>query len=199
MNGVHPGSSLRRSAAALSVASLGLVLGHGLTYALDIPDPSVRAHVLASTGHGYLSTLAQLAAVAAVAGVAALFLGNVVRPSRSRSFTGTFVLLAAFQVVAFASMEVAERVAAGASLSMLARTGILPLGALLQILIAALGALVIRWVLRTADRAASLAPARRSRRPRLTLGEAPVLPDLPPSLPFAAARGIRGPPVSSTR
>jgi hypothetical protein len=198
MNGVHPGSSLRRSAAALSVASLGLVLGHWLTYALDIPEPSVRAQVLSSTGHGYMSTLAQLAAVVAVAGLAALFLGNVVRPSRSRSFQHTFVLLAAFQVIAFVSMELVERIAAGAPITMLAHTGILPVGALLQILIAAVGALVIRWALRTAERSAALvrpAPCR----PRLEFGRPPVLPARRSSLLLATAAGIRGPPISSTR
>jgi hypothetical protein len=198
MNGVHPGSSLRRSAAALSVASLGLVLGHWLIYTIDIPEPGVRAQVLAGTGHGYLSMLAQLVAVAAVAGLAALFLGNIVRPSRSRSFRHTFALLAAFQVVAFVSMELVERIAARAPIAVLAHTGILPVGALLQILIAAVGALVIRWVVRTARRSAALVRSAPGR-PRLQFGRPSVLPARRPSLLLATAGGIRGPPFSSSR
>lgn len=196
MNGAHPGTSLRRSAAVLSVASLGLVLGHWLTYAMEIPDPGLRASVLADTGHAYLSTLAQLAAVAAVAGLGTLFLGNLVRSSEARSFRQTFAMLAAFQIVAFVSMEVMERVVAGAPLFMLALTAILPIGALFQALIATVGALLIRWVLRAAERASSrdrTVPVRFAP----VLGPILATSDRRAALLVPGATGNRGPPSSS--
>jgi hypothetical protein len=197
MIGTHPGS-LRRSVAALSVASLGLVLGHWLTYALDLPDPSLRADVLASTGHAYLSTFAQLASVAAVAGLGSLFLGTIVRAGRSRSITNVFAMLAVFQIAAFLGMEVVERLAAGASIPALAQSWILPIGAVIQSVLAAVGALVIHWLLRTAERAGSRAlPAQVRARGALVL--ALQLSDRRPTLLLSASGGIRGPPVSSTR
>ena len=62
-------------------------------------------------------------------------------------------------------MELLERLSAGAPVASVLHHGILPLGMGAQVAIAALGALIIRWLLRAADRVESV------------LGLAPILFD----------------------
>jgi hypothetical protein len=178
------------------VAALGLVLGHWLTYELEVSDAHARAEVLSSTGHAYLGPLSQFAVVAAIAALAALFLGRLVRPGPRRSLPRTFAMLATFQVIAFVAMEVAERVAAGAPVGHLAQTAILPVGALLQIAIAFAGAFLIRWVLRTAERMRALVPFVPPT-PTIRLGRVVASSDRRPPFPRISSAGIRGPPVTS--
>ncbi len=150
----------------LGVAGFGLVLGHWLTYASHVPDIHERAHVLAQTGHGYLPVASQFAVLAGIATFAIVFLGRLMRRDRGAvSALRIFVWLAGFQVGAFLAMEVLERAASGAPVSHLFHGSILPLGVFLQIAIAALGAMLLRLLLRVADTIAHLVEAIPLRQP----------------------------------
>jgi hypothetical protein len=152
MQVAHP----RRRGVVFAVAGAGLVLGHWLTYVIGMPDQGTRDHVLANTGHGYFAILAQASIVAGIAALAVVFLGRLMRRDDGWTSSGTFLWLAAFQVAAFASMEVTERLLAGAPLGELIHAGILPIGLVVQIAMAAVGALVLRAILRAADAIGSI-------------------------------------------
>jgi hypothetical protein len=187
----------RRRFTTLSVAAAGVLAGHWLTYLVSVPDANARAATLAATGHGYLSLAGELVTLLAALTVAAVFVGALVdagsgpRPGRALA-----VRLSAIQVSAFVAMEVLERVVAGAPVGALFRGAILPVGVFANVGVALLGAIVLRWVLRAADRVADAAAAGSAapvlRRPTLLL----MLPVAParPSLLELAAVPARGPP-----
>jgi hypothetical protein len=190
-----------RRGALLGVAGAALAVGHWLTYAIGLPDPHTRERLLAHTGHGYLGPFGQIAAIAAVVTLAILFLERLTRGETGSSiptFGRTFRSLAGFQAGAFTILEVAERLSSGASVEHLLHTPILPVGIGLQIALAALGAALVRWILRAAadvaERSAPDLPRRRSAMLRV------VAPWSGPSgLAPAGPAGIRGPPPSSGR
>ena len=142
--------------AVLGVAGLGLVLGHWLTYLLDVPDAHARAAVLAQSGHAYLPFATRVATIAGIATFAVAFLGRLVRHDRDWSARSTFAWLAGFQVGAFLTMEILERATSGASVLHLFHGTILPVGILVQLVIAAVGVVLLRLLLRAADAIADL-------------------------------------------
>jgi hypothetical protein len=141
-------------AAVLGVALGGVLIGHELTYAIVLPNPTARDAVLASTGHGYLGLIDTPALAAAIVSLAAIFLGSLGRRLEDPSFRELVARFAAFQVLAFVTIELVERIGAGASMSDLVR--ILPVGGLTQLAVAAVAALLLRALLRAADAAAEL-------------------------------------------
>ncbi len=200
-------STRRRS--VLGVAAGGVLLGHAITYALADPSAYQRTTDLARTGHGYLGLANDLGLVAALIALSAVFLGGLTRGhGDAPTLRGLTARLAVFQVVAFASMELLERLAAGAPVASVPHHGILPLGMGAQVAIAALGALIIRWLLRAADRVESglgLAPdpvrprdrgghrlhvpRPRAPRPRRVRDKRPPPPGLPPMVRIARDAG----------
>jgi hypothetical protein len=164
----------RRRFATLSVAAAGVLAGHWLTYLVSVPDARARTAVLAATGHGYLSLAGELVTLLAALSIAAVFVGALVdagsapRPGRALA-----VRLSAIQVGAFVAMELLERVLAGSPVGALFRGGILPIGVVANVGVALMGAIVLRWILRSADRlaeaAASGSAAPFLRRPSLLL------------------------------
>lgn len=184
----------RRTGAILGVAAGGLLLGHWLTYLVEVPDATTRDGVLAASGHGYLGVAAQVGAIAAAVSVAVVFLGRLTSRDPGLPFRPTVARLAAVQGSAFVAMEVLERLGAGAYLHDL--TSILPVGLAAQALIAIAGTLVLRWVLRAADATGSLVDGLSvaPRGPVSTLGVRAS--SLHPS-PVVDAIGARGPPRSS--
>ena len=187
----------RRRFVTLSVAAAGVLAGHWLTYLVSVPDARARTATLAATGHGYLSLVGELVTALAAMSIAAMFVGALVdaasgpRPGRALALR-----LSAIQVAAFCAMEVLERVMAGSPVGALARSAILPVGVLANVGVALLGAIVLRWILRTADRVADVAATASAApilpRPTLRLPE-PVVPARS-SLPWLAALSARGPP-----
>ena len=186
----------RRRFVTLSVAAAGVLAGHWLTYLVTVPDAHARAAALAATGHGYLSLVGELVTVLAALSIAAAFVGALVdagagpRPGRALALR-----LLAIQVAAFCSMEVLERVMAGSPVGALARSSVLPVGVAANVGVAMLGAIVLRWILRTADRVAeaatgSAAPILSRRTLLMPLPAAPARP----SLLELAAVPARGPP-----
>jgi hypothetical protein len=96
-------------ATAIPLAVIGTLAGHAVGYRAAVPDDHERAHVLASTGHGYLTYAPLLVAVCtalAVLGFAAHVSGAV----RGRSHrTGRIGFVAALPPLAFLLQESLER------------------------------------------------------------------------------------------
>jgi len=184
--------------AALGLAGLGLA--HVLEYLALVPDARHRGHVLAATGHQYLSTALGAVGFLAAVAVAAVFLrafgaGAGAGARRAEPATGPdwVRLLPVAQVVAFVAVEVVERIAVGASLADLGP--VLILGLPLQVLAGIAGG----WVLAAAARAGArlaraLAPRPPFARRRPSPGWRP-LADLPPvALLAGGPPPARGPP-----
>jgi hypothetical protein len=184
----------RRRLATLGVAVGGVLAGHWLTYQTVSPPSHAHETLLQDTGHAYLGVANDLGLLVGLAAFAVIFLGRLTtagtdtRPTITRRIVG-------FQVGAFLTMEVLERITARVPLTELAHHLLLPVGIALQIGVGLLASAVIRWLLRLADRVASVIAmgAATPGRP------APVLA-LPSSAFFPTGRelfatGVRGPPT----
>lgn len=131
-----------RAVALLAVASVGLMVGHSLTYLKLAPSHGVRTALLGITGHSYLDKI--LAFGPALALMTALYWmasGALATRPRRPSLMGTAVALALIQTIGFAGQEVLERLLTGAPLHDLG--SVLLLGIPLQLIVAALGALLV--------------------------------------------------------
>ena len=184
----------RRTAAALGVASIGIVLGHWLTYLVDVPQSPARAAELARTGHAYLSVAGELATAVMAVTLAALFLGRVIRSEgNAPSYPGLALRLGLLQAGVFVVMELTERAVAGSGFGDLAGR-LVPLGVLIQLGVALVGAGLLLLVLHVADRvAAALPPAVPLPRTASIAFALPHAPSLHTRLALAAV-GVRGPP-----
>jgi hypothetical protein len=92
-----------------------------------------------------------------LAGFAALFLGRLASNDRGAPASGVLALrLAGFQVGAFLAMEITERLASGSPLGELSHGGLIPVGIVVQLVLAGLATAVILRLLRTADVTAEL-------------------------------------------
>jgi hypothetical protein len=186
--------SVRRRVATLGVAVGGVLLGHRLTYLMLDPAAHERAALLRRTGHAYLGVANELALIAALTGLAALFIGQLVTSTGGDRDGRLAARIVAFQVSAFVLMEVLERVAAGAPLAELIRTGVLPLGVMTQTGVAILAAVAIRTLLRTADRVAATRGRAAIDRARPVLADALPEPAAVTVSRHLSAAGVRGPP-----
>jgi hypothetical protein len=188
---MHDGNA-RRTGVILGVAAAGLLLGHWLTYLLDVPSHA-RDQVLQATGHGYLTTAGRMAAVTAAASLAIVFLGRLTRREPGAPFIAIAGRLAAVQISAFVAMEVLERLSAGATMHDL--TTILPVGVAAQAVVALAGAWLLQLVLRAADVAGSLARSLPAILPRAERILAAVF--APPRELWLQRRASRAPPLPS--
>lgn len=144
-----------RSWAVPGLAVGGVLLGHAITYAGLAPGAIAREMLLAATGHTYLGAANRLGALAAVVTLAALVLGRVVGRRGGDLSPGEVARrLVVFQLAAFTAIEVAERLGADAPLSSMATA--LPAGLVIQAVVAVSLAALVRWLLRAADRVATL-------------------------------------------
>jgi hypothetical protein len=138
---------LLRGLPTTGIAVAGVVLGHWLAYIAADPHPAARTILLQETGHGYWTWAVKLAVVTGMAGAGTLALRTACRTappteSRAGSFAWLAWRLSALQILAFTSMEIAERAIAGAPLEAL--FGHLYLvGLAAQFLVACAGALVL--------------------------------------------------------
>ena len=161
---MRTGGTRRRS--ALGVAVGGVLAGHWLAYVLVDPNAHQRTTDLARTGHAYLGLANDLGLIVGLVALSSVFLGRLTDREGATPSLGTLTArLSTFQIVAFTSMELLERLSAGAPVAGVLHHGLLPVGVVIQAVIAGLGALVIRWLLRAADRIEA------------TLGAAPARPD----------------------
>jgi hypothetical protein len=142
-----------RPSLVFGLALGGVLLGHTVAYRILIPDAHTRSLELAASGHGYLNGANVVGLVAAIAALAAVFLGGVLRTNQvvPRHLAARLV---GFQMAAFLSMEVLERVASGGGTRHLAP--VLLVGLPVQATIAILVAVVARLLLRVAAAIADL-------------------------------------------
>jgi hypothetical protein len=185
---------------AVPLAVVGTLAGHSVGYRVAVPDAHERAHVLASSGHGYLAYAPLLIAlcVALVAvGVVAMVLAAV-RGSDTTGGTRQIKLVAAFAPVAFVLQEVLERYAHDGRLHWeLVVSAPFVLGLATQVPFALLAA-AIAYALATAARGVAEA-IRSGRRPRTRSIAITFVSWLSVDLPRepVLARGYtgRGPPL----
>jgi hypothetical protein len=181
------------------VAAGGVLMGHWLTYLFLTPDGRARGAELARTGHGYWTLAVPVSIWLAVAALVVVG-GRAIRArragARSQAYLATFGRLAAAQAVAFLVLEVAERLGVHQSLDPLLHTALLPLGVVIQVAVAAAGALVLVGFAGAAVRILSAIRARlawRRARPVSSPRPAAVL-RLPGATRFGVAL-VRAPPT----
>ena len=147
----------------------GVLAGHALTYGVLDPSEPSRRSALRSTGHGYLATANRLTLSLSVALIAATVLARLLRGAGAERGVGWLAArLIPVQIVAFTSLEIGERLLAGAPLHDLGR--VLPLGLAIQVCLAILAATGLRLLWRAVGRAAEVlgeAAAPAARRPLL--------------------------------
>jgi hypothetical protein len=181
---------------AIATAVGGVLLGHGLAYTVVQPDAHARAGLLAQTGHAYLHLIEGPGLVLAVATVAALFLSRLTRRDGDAPLPRgvTLAYLGGLQVAAFVGMEVAERLAAGVPLTELLHGGLLAIGVVTQLLVAA----AIAWILHRVPAIAARTAAALSSAPMPPARPAFAVIAPPAGLPHRAqvrsVEPIRGPP-----
>jgi hypothetical protein len=173
------------------------VLGHALSYVLAMPDPHHRDLALRSTGHDSLPTAPEAVLMFLIAGVAALVV------TAWSGAPGTSVLhlgplartLAIVQVVAFAGQEILERLVVGAPLGDLVHEHVLLIGTAVQVAVAVVGALTLRWLARQAERIASASFRTRAALPRHAATiPLPATSGRPSRRVTVSARSVRAPP-----
>lgn len=186
-----------RTLALLAVASAGLLGGHSLTYLGLASSTSDRAGVLEASGHGYLEKAIVFSGAMALMSVLFwLAAGALKRGLPLPRWQATALALGAIQVTGFAAQEVLERLIVGAPLHDLA--AVLLLGVPLQLMVAAVGALMITVLHKAGERIAGwLSPHHPTR-----AGSPAQLP--PSSVHFRSALlagglGSRGPPPLLSR
>jgi hypothetical protein len=180
-----------RPATVLGFALGGVLVGHALTYLVLVPDAHARTAELSATGHAYLGGANASGLVAVIAALSILFFRGLAgaEPGASR----VYERLAAFQLTAFAAMEILERLGSGAGARHLVPT--LAVGLPVQILVAAFVALIVRFVARAAaavaERTARGAPAWSFGAITLIAGP----PTAPVLAPAAGPPTGRAPPI----
>jgi hypothetical protein len=180
-----------RTPRGLAVAAAGLFAGHVLVYRiLAVRD---------GAPHAYLPVALVLGlALAAVGGVGAFLLGfrrATVPGARGRRFglAASIILPAVAQAAAFLALEFLERALAGAPLGSLLGP-LLPVGVALQLVVGAIGGLVLAGLDRAGEMAGKAVAARR-RRPGRTTGAHPWPNSRPIPKPQPwRSRLTRGPP-----
>jgi hypothetical protein len=189
-----------RWAPVAGTAAAGVLAGHRLAYIAGIPGAGHRSRILAQTGHSYWQLGVRSAALGVAVGLGAIVARRIgersaVRASRVERWSFIAVRLMALQVLGYAVMETAERLAAGAPLSGMLSHHLLVLGLAFQVLTAVVGALLLTAFDRGVARL--VAAIRRRRKPvRLDLDRVPPPSVLVPhrTLLPAGAAGPRSPP-----
>jgi hypothetical protein len=187
---------VHRGAAAwllsLPLALAGCLTAHGLAYRIVEPDAHERAHLLASSGHGYLADLRLLAAVG-VALVLAGFVRQAALAARGIEVGGPPWAVALVPPLAFLVQEHLERMLHDGAfpLDALAQPSFL-VGLALQVPFALLALAVAALLTRTAVALGRLLAHPPRVCAFVTAGSVPHAPPAAP--PLLAARG-RAPPL----
>ena len=183
------------------MASAGVILGHWLAYLLAVPQAEERAQVLAASGHGYWLIAVKLAVVLGLASLGAVVAGRLSarlhgEAAPRESLLGLAVPLAATQVVAFAAMEVVERLLAGVSVAGMFQNHVVFFGIAVQVVLALAGALVLLGFGRGAARVIAVVLAARSFPRPASWGVRFALVTASAPDAESGSAGLRGPPRS---
>jgi hypothetical protein len=184
-----------RAAILYATAAAGLIGGHVIAYSLSVPDRERRGLLLVETGHGYISKAVVVAVAAAIVSILAAALLGALRGRGALRPSQLVVRLGLLQGLGYLALEAGERLLAGVPVSDLAGP-VLLLGLPLQLLIAAIGSLLLAAVARTAAAVARL--LSRWPEPRRVSPD-PVLPPIlvQPRPFFIHPRVTRGPPSTA--
>jgi len=177
----------------------GVVLAHWLAYVLAVPTAHVRAEVLAASGHSYWVLAIKLAVVLGLAAFGTVFLRHLGgraggRESEEGSFSSIAARLSLLQVLAFTAMEVMERLVVGAPVAHLFHHRIFLMGLALQLIVASVGALLLLWFGRAAERVAEALGRPPLPRPSAVRIIRMELHTASPVDPVRDGVGLRGPP-----
>jgi len=186
-------SAVGRAVSLVGLGAAGLVGGHAIAYALAVPDVHHRSALVAQTGHGYLPSLSWVAAAlglgAVVAAVGAGYL------QRGRGAAGrlrrTVLRLVPVQVGAFASLEVLERLVAGAPLGTFSPR-LAVIGVITQVVVSVVAAILLVGLRRVGE---ALAREPRLMAPRAISERLAVIADQRGGLSRRWAGRVRAPPA----
>ena len=158
-----------RALALLAMASVGLMAGHSLTYLRLTPSLDGRTAMLESSGHTYLDkAMAFAPALALMCALYWLTTGFIKSRHARPSPIGMAATLAVIQTIGFGGQEVIERLLAGAPLHHLG--SVLLLGIPLQLIVAAVGALLVTALHKAGQKLGELlrgtGPVRRTSAPQ---------------------------------
>src|SRR5688500_11686019 len=172
----------------LSVA--GTCAGHFLSYWVAAPDAHHRAELLEATGHAGESPFLVIAVAALLATCIAALGGRA--SERAPRFWLVLGGLVVLQTVAFVGLEAIERIGIHASLFESFREPVFLLGLVAQVVVALLGALILR-TLHVAASSVAVRPPGRS----FVVALVPATGErIPSSHPYRPGHP-RGPPSSS--
>jgi hypothetical protein len=195
---------LARRLPLAGAAVAGAVLGHGLAYALAVPEPGRRLAVLAGSGHAYWSAAIATAIVLGLASLGATLARHFragLRPGGRPAgeplgrLAGRLALL---QVTIYLVQELIERAAAGVPLGGPVDGRLLLTGIAVQLLVASALALALAWAGRVAE-VAGRALRRRLHRPDPRPARLRPTGRVRPAILLAAGMGGRAPPQSWAR
>lgn len=182
-----------------ALALSGVAAGHTVAYYLAAPGAGQRNALLAQTGHSYWNVAVTVAVLLELVGVLALAVrhfraGRAGTSSLRLSLPRLAGRLAALQVAAFSVLEVGERFRAGIPVGEMFHNHLFPIGVLIQLLVAVVGALLLHWLARAAEAIGSRFGARPRARRACVVVRRPRPLDLPTcNLLCKALRG-RAPP-----
>ena len=182
-------------------AVAGAVVGHGLAYALAVPEPGLRLAVLAGSGHAYWSAAIAAAIVLGLASLGATLTRSFdagLRPGGRPAgeplgrLAGRLALL---QVTIYLVQELIERAAAGYPMGGPVAGRLLLAGITVQLLVAGVLAVGLACAGRVAEVAGRA--LRRRRQPRHDPRPARLRPAgwARPAILLAAGLGGRAPPA----
>jgi hypothetical protein len=198
--------SLFRGFPWMAGAAVGLLFGHMLTYLIVFPAIGQRDRVLAETGHASWFDTVWFVSQVAILSMIPIAVRTLRRRAQISSGTDEpgfatlwwlFRRLAPVQVVAFAALEVAERLVSRSPLAELASHRLLLVGLAVQVLCAGLVAVVAILLSGMIARIAE-ALARTDTRPSTEPSSPSRSWATPfrPTPPLVGAVGLRGPPAS---
>ena len=175
-------------------AFVGLIVGHLLSYLIAIPDPARRTLVLAHSGHAYLHLAGDAAVILGFAAAVTVGLRAVTRRVDLPSAAHLAWRLGSLQAGAFIAMELGERLVSGSGFGVLFNSPLFGIGIVVQLAIAAIGAVLLRWIWRVAVRIADALGRPPRRQPAGTLWvRAASLRNPRPA--FAGTLSARAPPL----
>jgi hypothetical protein len=185
-----------RELPTFAFAFVGLIVGHLFSYLIAIPDPARRTLVLAHSGHAYLHLAGDVAVILGSAAAVTVGLRAVARRDATDLPSAAHLAwrLGSLQAGAFIAMELGERLVSGNGFGELFNSPLFGIGIVVQLGIAAIGAVLLRWIWHVSVRIADALVRPPRRRPADPLWVRPEY-SRNPRPAFAGILSARGPPL----